>query len=460
MATVPRACIILTLTFFCTPVFATHLRCGEIRVTRISPNTFDITLTIYTSMEGGAPVLFGGDQDRLDFGDGQSMLIPEQQNIPVEELGENIGRASYTIRHTYSSPGKYLVSYAEPNRNNAIINFNNSVGTLFYLETSFTIDPFITEYDSPQALFSNPIFFGYKDLPFSASIASVASPETELQYTVVTPLSAKNTPVENYQLPEGFSIDKLTGLITWDNKFRGAFVAGEYLFAVRIDQYARINEKLTRIGSVYRDLQIILKETIETGASVSDNTASNYINIFENIGKSFKIFTAFAASETVGVEVKSDLPEGNFSVETYDSTSASGVLKVTRVEVFTDASAVRPFPYIISVRNTFENGDQTYTSDINYAIFTQEYDPITGVEKSATLKRFSPNPAQDLIKLHDLPENGLSVEVIGTNGSVSILFVDPRVQTVDVSSLNPGLYLLRIRDRSGRIVAAEKLLKE
>lgn len=458
MATVRKACIFFTFTFFCTPLFATHLRCGEIRVTRVSPNTFDIILTIYTSTVG-TPVLFGGDQDRLDFGDGQSMLIPEQQNIPVEDLGEGIGRVSYTTRHTYNSPGKYVVSYTEPNRNEGIINFNNSVTTPFYLETSFTIDPFITEYASPQAFYS-PIFFGYKDLPFSASIASVASPETELQYTVVTPLRAKDSPVENFQLPESFSIDKLTGLITWDNRLRGAFVAGEYLFTVRIDQYARINERATRIGSVYRDLQIILKEAIETGASVSDNTTSKYLDVFENSGKSFKIFTGHAAGETIGVQVKSDLPDENLSFETYDSTSATGTLKVTRVEVFTDASSVRTFPYVISVRYTFDKGDQNYTSDVNYAIFTTEYDPITGVEKPLTGKRFSPNPAQNFIQLHDVPETGLYVEVIDLHGSGTTLFADPRRQTVDVSSLSPGLYLLRIRDRSGRIVTAEKLLKE
>ena len=64
-------------------VWATHLRAGEITVERVSCNslTFRITVTVFTNTIN-TNVLFGGEDDWLDFGDGHRMLIPEQENVP------------------------------------------------------------------------------------------------------------------------------------------------------------------------------------------------------------------------------------------------------------------------------------------------------------------------------------------------------------------------------------------
>ena len=63
--------------------WATHLRAGEITVERVSCNslTFRITVTVFTNTIN-TNVLFGGEDDWLDFGDGNRMLIPEQEIDP------------------------------------------------------------------------------------------------------------------------------------------------------------------------------------------------------------------------------------------------------------------------------------------------------------------------------------------------------------------------------------------
>ena len=447
--------LLCTLTLLTSTSVATHLRCGEIIVNTVSANTVEITIRVYTNTLD-THVLFGGDQDRLDFGDGQTMMVPEQINVELEELGNDVGVASFTVRHTYDSPGRYTVSYTEPNRNDAILNFDNSVGTMFYLETTFTLDAAIGEYISPQAYY-RPIFFAYHDQPFSASIASEGMPGSELQYTIVTPLKGKNSQVDNYRLPDDLTIDKHTGLITWNNMFNGKFSAGEYLIAVRIDQYARINDNMMRIGSMYRDLQIILDESVEFNGTVGDNTEDDYLNVFENSSKSIRVFTEYTPGQTIEIELSTDFPEDYLTYVTYDSTTDSGPMKVTRIDLLTDPSVVRDHPYVISIRNGFESNGQRFNSDINYAVFTKEYDPIMGVERPVK-RMFSPNPAQTFIQLHNLPDSRLSIEFIDLRGTRSV-FLPAHQQSVDLTSLTPGLYLLRIRDPSGRIIAEDKVLK-
>src|SRR5687767_8302020 len=71
--------------------FATHLRAGNITVTNVSANgcgtTFNITITVYTdgdSDPNDSDVLFGGDGAVLDFGDGNTFLVPYVQNQDVD----------------------------------------------------------------------------------------------------------------------------------------------------------------------------------------------------------------------------------------------------------------------------------------------------------------------------------------------------------------------------------------
>jgi len=134
---------------------ATHLRAGEITVVRENCQslTFTITITVYTNT--GSSVLFGGrvgEDDILEFGDGEWILVEEQANTPRPDLGPNVGTASYTISHTYPGPGKYTISYREPNRNQGVLNMDNSVNTRFYIETEIFIDPFLGCNNTPVLL--------------------------------------------------------------------------------------------------------------------------------------------------------------------------------------------------------------------------------------------------------------------------------------------------------------------
>src|SRR5690349_3299858 len=141
--------------------YATHLRAGNIIVEKVTNDcsnlTYKITIRVYTNTKN-TDVLFGGDQDYLDFGDGTPrVLVPEQQNIMID-TDRGIAYAEYSITHTYAGPRKYIISYIEPNRNRYVLNMDNSGETTFYLETVIRIDPYLG-CSTPAVLNVDPIDF-------------------------------------------------------------------------------------------------------------------------------------------------------------------------------------------------------------------------------------------------------------------------------------------------------------
>lgn len=131
--------------------WATHLRAGEITVERLNCTslTFSICITVYTNT--GSEIKFG--DGNLDFGDGSKPHVtPSVDNTKRPDLGPNVGTVRYCINHTYSGPGKYIISYGENNRNGGILNIFNSVETKFYVETVINIDPLLGCSNSPRLL--------------------------------------------------------------------------------------------------------------------------------------------------------------------------------------------------------------------------------------------------------------------------------------------------------------------
>ncbi|MEM8565859.1 MAG: hypothetical protein AAGF85_05320, partial [Bacteroidota bacterium] len=145
------ALLLTVLTTWVNEAYATHLRAGEIIARRVNcqARTFEITIIVYT--DTGSEVRFG--EGLLDFGDGsEPFLVPiiengvaarrlqngtiVTENIDTDGLGNLVSSASFTIEHTYASALPfYTIGYTEPNRNDGILNVDNSVNTTFHLET-------------------------------------------------------------------------------------------------------------------------------------------------------------------------------------------------------------------------------------------------------------------------------------------------------------------------------------
>lgn len=256
--------------------YATHLRAGEITVERVNCNslTFRITVTVFTNTIN-TNVLFGGEDDWLDFGDGNRMLIEEQPNVPRPDLGEGIATASYTVLHTYSGNGRYVISYSEPNRNAGVLNMDGSVNTRFYIETLLIIDPFLGCNNSPKLLVP-PIDRACTGVAWFHNPGAYDPDGDSLSYELVIPYRDNNTTVVNYRDPNDpefytnfangneagtgeptFGINPVDGTLTWDAP--GAAV-GEFNIAFVIREWRKINDVWISIGFVRRDMQIIVDD--------------------------------------------------------------------------------------------------------------------------------------------------------------------------------------------------------
>ncbi len=258
-------------------VYATHLRAGEITVRRIGgcPSlTFEITITVYTNTD--SPIRFGGNMgfdDILDFGDGTRMQVPEQPNTPLSGF-DDVGKAFFKIQHTYGGPGKYLISYREPNRNGGVLNMDNSLHTRFYLETLLDIDPFKGCNDSPVLLIP-PVDQACPGVAFMHNPGAYDPNGDSLSFEMVVPYSDVNLTVVNYRDPNHpgfysnyntaneagngqptFAIDPITGTLTWDSP--GA--TGEYNIAFVIKEWRKVRGIWYQIGFVRRDMQIIVED--------------------------------------------------------------------------------------------------------------------------------------------------------------------------------------------------------
>lgn len=254
---------------------ATHLRAGEIIVERLSCNslTFRITVTVFTNTIN-TNVLFGGEDDWLDFGDGRRMLVPETPNTIREDLGPGIATASFTVLHTYSGFQEFIISYSEPNRNEGVVNMDGSVNTRFYIETKIIVDPFLGCNNTPQLLVP-PIDRACTGVSWFHNPGAFDPDGDSLSYELVIPFRERNTTVINYKDPAdpkfyqnpptgneagngppSFNINPRDGTLTWN----APGMSGEYNIAFIIREWRQVNGEWYTTGFVRRDMQIVVDD--------------------------------------------------------------------------------------------------------------------------------------------------------------------------------------------------------
>jgi hypothetical protein len=462
--------LICSLLLACLSAWGTHLRAGYIQAVRANSTnlTYRITITMFTSTVN-APVPFGGDTDisYLYFGDGQKVFVPETANSIRYDLDAEgkVASASYTVLHTYSSYGTHLIHYAEPSRNAGVINASNTLTTLFYVETLIAIDPFLDPSSTPIRI-STPIFHTTAGDEFSYSLASRDSIDQTLFYELVNPRSAPNQSVENYQLPENFSINSVNGLITWDTKFHGAYQVGEYAFAARIYQF----QGGYLSGYMTIDFQIILEEN-ESGRLLSDNKEPDEnarIYIPTGSSRTIRVFAEDPLADSIKIagfsELENEALFGDaYSFTLYDSLEGNRKISVGVFEVKNNEAITRDNPYAIVIRATYYRGrSEPYKKDLGYLFYTKDVELeypeiILSVTETEQQVSFYPNPAKDFIFIDD--KQVQSVNVIALDGRQMIYHNCNESSMMDLRELSPGIYLLQVRTRNNR-KSVVRLVKE
>ena len=273
MTTRPPA-LRLALTLFAAALsavtaFATHNRAGEIRVEQIGTGLrVRATITTYTAVLGASQE---ADRDSLliDWGDGSTTWV-FRGNGPTGpggvgqgvSIGNNLQRNVYAAEHAYSGRGSYTISMEDPNRIAGILNIDQSINEVFYLETVFTF--LNTQFQGPNStpqLLQEPIDDGCVGKRFVHNPNAFDPDGDSLSYELGVPRSIMGQPIPNYRFPSEFTsdagasefeLDPVTGTLTWEFPRR----EGSYNAVILIISWRGGRP----IDTTLRDMQIFIAE--------------------------------------------------------------------------------------------------------------------------------------------------------------------------------------------------------
>jgi len=256
-------------------LFSTHIRAGEIIAKRISSSSLTYEFTIIGYTDTGSDVEFGGG--KFDFGDGNVIEVLDEVALSSEKilLENQVALNLFKIVHTFQAPGRYIVSYYEQNRNDQIVNMENSVDTPFFIETEILIDPFFGLNNTPILLIP-PIDNGAVGIRYIHNPGAYDPDGDSLSYELVIPMQSDEYEVTNYRFPnfedfyteynegnEGglgppsFTLDSVVGDVVWNAP--GSL--GEYNFAFRVIEWRKVEDEWFKLGHVTRDMQVIIKDS-------------------------------------------------------------------------------------------------------------------------------------------------------------------------------------------------------
>jgi len=245
---------------------ANHILTGEITYVPVTgqARTYDITVTLYLTN----PALSDQIWLYLSLGDNSPLIKVNRSNgMGVYIPGTTINKSTYTYRYTYTKDGTYNIATAIDIRNysrtTGIINMPNSGATQMYVSSLLTISPALAPISSPYCSFP-PIENGCTNILYKINPGGIDPDQDILRYQLLRCQTANdlNNPVgtfiPGYKFPDEldlsgrtlFTMDSLTGLITWDKPTN----PGSYSIAFIIKKYR--NGVL--IGSVIRDMLVII----------------------------------------------------------------------------------------------------------------------------------------------------------------------------------------------------------
>src|SRR5882762_4263950 len=193
--------LLTVLVLFSLKAGATHLRAGDITLTRLSCSSYQYTITLHVYTKWGTPVKFGGGT--LNFGDGSKPLITDSRPNPPKIADTDdggIGEVIYSVNHTYSGGGSYLITYYEQNRNSGILNIDNSVETPFFIQTLIVIDPLLGCDNTPELLVP-PIDQGCTGVAWFHNPGAFDPDGDSLSYELFVPKQAYGVDVSGYVIP-------------------------------------------------------------------------------------------------------------------------------------------------------------------------------------------------------------------------------------------------------------------
>jgi gliding motility-associated-like protein len=256
---------------------ATHLRAGEITAKRISSTSliYEITITTYHDEIGGRMASDSQNDVTLcikPFGSGAGTIVMVKRSSRTK-INNATTKNVYVTTYTFPSPGRFVINCGIQNRNENVININNSRETPFYLETIIEINAALGINRTP-ILLNAPLDSARTGQKFCHNPAAFDADGDSLAYRMSIPKQGnagtclgQNVPYKDPALgidvaaknelqnaPATLSINPITGDLCWD----APAVQGQYNVAFIIEEW----RDGVKIGEIVRDMQIIVVDGI------------------------------------------------------------------------------------------------------------------------------------------------------------------------------------------------------
>ena len=445
--------------------YATHLMGGQIVATNIGGYDYQIELTAYRDTIGvpmGLVAVFNVFEQ--DTSGAWISLFTSSVNYDTTSGGLMpsviivYGVEVYTFIDTITMPGDgyYAISWDECCRNGAIINMSNPLSESMKLSTFLTVDSLnpnsSPSYTTPPvAYLPAHTLWQYNPLPFDPDGDSLA-------WGLATPLGLTN-PVSGYEYLSDstysdsaavFSLDSVTGALTWSASMVGHFVASFVVEEFRNG---------VSIGSMRRDMQfIVIPDTSNSMPQISNmqsvpTNSGGYPYIVLSAGQNYQLH--LLASDADVNDVVSMLGFG----EPFDLTTAPATMNVVptgngnEIEgTFSwtpDVSAVRTAPYI----TVFRVSDQMFYFDETIQFEVSSSTAVDEVPNNNVDGIFPLSLEKEAIIFMDI-YNILGVQVY-QSGKMKLTPGEHLImQNID---LPKGQYIVALRDNSGDIIVTEKI---
>lgn len=446
---------------------ATHLMGGEIIVQDLGGGDYLLALFAYRDT-AGIPMATSATFKFYDMM-GNSVFttttnydsIISGNLLPMYPYGVEIYLFYDTITPNLPA-GKYKVAWDNCCRNGAIQNLSAPLNESMYLETEFEI--FANAPNSTPFFLVPPAIYlpvntswQYNPLPFDPDGDS-------LYWSIDTPLTNMNQYCLGYTTPPGaasnpFSIDPVTGTISWTANTLGNFVATVLVDEYRFDSTAAGGGQWMQIGQIRRDMQFIV-----VNANSSGHPRFTNLSNFPQNPQGYYTFQA-AAGVPVNVTFIADHTDPNAQIfmgafgemflatasnqASFNVTPTGNGNEIQGTLSWTPTmNDLRPEPYRTAVRvsDGFFVNDATVLIEVTSALGEDE------LELGDRIGVY-PNPASDrvYVEINTRMDDQVRIDWLDITGRVVRseaniqLKNGQNVIVLPVQNLERGLYFLRIQ---------------
>lgn len=315
--------------------WATHQRAAEITYTWIGANTYEFTLTCYTYTP--SPAGIQRDSLYMLWGDGYGDEVPR---VLYQELGDDYTLNVYRMIHEYSSPGTYVISMEDPDRNYGVVNVPNSVNVPMYIQTELVINPFLG-YNNSVQLLNAPVDKGCVGKPFYHNASAYDPDGDSLSYRLVPCKGIGGEDIPGYAFPQAsslFEIDPVTGVLQWENPV----MQGEYNVAILVEEW----RSGVKIGSVTRDMQILITAC---NNNIPQITAISDTCVIAGTAIDFLVTAFDPDGDLVTLEASGAPFELDVSPAVMTPPSAEGLNPAMQFTWYTECRHIRKMPYQVVI---------------------------------------------------------------------------------------------------------------